>query len=1059
MAAKLMQNAQYTYPAPVLRFIHIINMLPARRDSYYICRKTENMTPVSLKIQGLYSYRDTQTIDFTKLAEAKLFGIFGKVGSGKSAVLEAISYALYGETERLGKQDNRAYNMMNLMSGQMSIEFEFYNSGPADKYLFTVSSKRSATNPEDVRTPKRIAYKWENSEWKAMESASAEKILGINYDNFKRTTIIPQNRFMDFLELRPAQRTDMLKELFSLHQFELSPKAKKIDEQNAKELEFTRGRISEIGQAPDELIEKIGAEAAQAETELKAAKELHSKLAAQISQAEKDIKLAEELKKAEELLQHAQKMQAAMAERKTIIDKIARYRKMLGNILSSRNQAAAKTGSLQKKLAEAEKQAESLQLAASKAKQELDSNKTAYDKAAAMAELPAQLKMLAIAASKKTEIENSRERLSKGQTAIDSKRKAKEHLHKQLEALEKFIAENSHHRERLKILQANRSAMIEYGHADEKAQRLKAEVLDLEKNIAGAAADIQKAAERAGLEGPGYEQSATELAANLEAEKTRLQSLIANIAAEQSFAELSGSLQEGQPCPLCGSEKHPHPASIEKCSSKLSEAQAQLRAADARLLETAKSAAEIKQLAQQRKQKQELRAATDKNMHQAVIDRNNLLGKVTGPAMPLHAIEAEIKEAANAEAELEKAEKNLKETMKQASQAAADELRFSEAISQLKETQAQLEAASATAMQQVQQSTADRYGQLQPELMQAEAEKIERQIAQAKSDTEKAEKKLRDTLSQAALAEGGLQANKTELSNTRAEYEAAEQQIAAAIKASAEPLADIAEIEKLLHTEIDEEAERNTISSYYTGLEVKTQAVRALQEQQPAQPADTAVFLAAKLQAEQATAAIEQLSRKIIEARKDLADLRLRKEKLAELKLQASALELRAQNIKTLRELFAGSGFVNYVSTVYLQSLCREANQRFQKLNSNRLSIELGADNSFLVRDYMNNGEMRSIKTLSGGQSFQAALCLALALSDSVQAFSGQKQNFFFLDEGFGSQDTDSLAMIFEALAALRAENKTVGIISHVEALKEEITAFAQIENIGSAGSRISMHT
>ncbi|MGL6129077.1 AAA family ATPase, partial [Chryseobacterium artocarpi] len=85
------------------------------------------MIPVQLTIEGLYSYQERQIIDFKNLTDAGLFGIFGAVGSGKSSVLEAISFALYGETERLNMRDKRAYNMMNLKSNSSYIEFDFIN--------------------------------------------------------------------------------------------------------------------------------------------------------------------------------------------------------------------------------------------------------------------------------------------------------------------------------------------------------------------------------------------------------------------------------------------------------------------------------------------------------------------------------------------------------------------------------------------------------------------------------------------------------------------------------------------------------------------------------------------------------------------------------------------------------------------------------------------------------------------------------------------------------------------------------------------------------------------
>jgi len=82
------------------------------------------MIPVQLEIQGLYSYREKQTIHFDPLTAAVLFGIFGAVGSGKSSILEAILLALYGSTERLSDRGEKN-SMLNLQSEQMLIRFIF----------------------------------------------------------------------------------------------------------------------------------------------------------------------------------------------------------------------------------------------------------------------------------------------------------------------------------------------------------------------------------------------------------------------------------------------------------------------------------------------------------------------------------------------------------------------------------------------------------------------------------------------------------------------------------------------------------------------------------------------------------------------------------------------------------------------------------------------------------------------------------------------------------------------------------------------------------------------
>jgi exonuclease SbcC len=100
------------------------------------------------------------------------------------------------------------------------------------------------------------------------------------------------------------------------------------------------------------------------------------------------------------------------------------------------------------------------------------------------------------------------------------------------------------------------------------------------------------------------------------------------------------------------------------------------------------------------------------------------------------------------------------------------------------------------------------------------------------------------------------------------------------------------------------------------------------------------------------------------------------------------------------------------------------------------------------------NGTERSVKTLSGGESFKASLALALGLSDEVQMSTGIQLDTLFVDEGFGSLDPESLNQAYNTLAGLTEGNRLVGIISHVAELKERIDKQIVVTKEKSGGSK-----
>ena len=155
-----------------------------------------------------------------------------------------------------------------------------------------------------------------------------------------------------------------------------------------------------------------------------------------------------------------------------------------------------------------------------------------------------------------------------------------------------------------------------------------------------------------------------------------------------------------------------------------------------------------------------------------------------------------------------------------------------------------------------------------------------------------------------------------------------------------------------------------------------------------------------------------------------------------------------------------------YVQMAYFDRIIARANVRFLVMSGGQYELKRrrGAENnrsqSGLELDVVDhyNGSERSVKTLSGGESFKASLSLALGLSDEIQASAGGiRLDTMFVDEGFGSLDEESLQQAMESLAGLADGNRLVGIISHVPELKTRIEKQIQVHKDRTGGSRVEV--
>ena len=155
-----------------------------------------------------------------------------------------------------------------------------------------------------------------------------------------------------------------------------------------------------------------------------------------------------------------------------------------------------------------------------------------------------------------------------------------------------------------------------------------------------------------------------------------------------------------------------------------------------------------------------------------------------------------------------------------------------------------------------------------------------------------------------------------------------------------------------------------------------------------------------------------------------------------------------------------------HIQMTYFDRIIKRANTRFMIMSGGQYELkrrneaENNRSQSGLELDVIDhyNGTERSVKTLSGGESFKASLSLALGLSDEIQSSAGGiKLDTMFVDEGFGSLDDESLAQAIKALSSLAEGNRLVGIISHVSELKEKIDKQIVVKKDKSGGSNISI--
>ena len=1020
------------------------------------------MIPVKLTIQGLYSYQEKQTIDFTRLTSANLFGIFGSVGSGKSSILEAITFAVYGKTDRLNLSgDNRNYNMMNLKSNDLLIEFVFETGKNQTAYQAVVKGRRNGKKFEEVKTLERSAYRNEGGNWIPIEPEQLEKAIGLSYDNFKRTIIIPQGQFQEFLQLGNKDRTQMMKELFNLEKFELYYKVVSLENKNNSQKENLDGQLKQLGAIDSEQIKLFEEQLTQLRTEIG---QLQKRLTDQQKQELEWKKLQELAGKLEDIQQKLKQLKDREPEFGTLEKTIQNYEQCLIQFKSHLDALAQSDKKIVQKTELIEKESAGLKKAEEEiahSEKDFTALKEAYDGRDLLKQQADELVKVARLKVLHTAVLTDQERMGKGEIILAKTIELFERLKKEKETLDAFLKTEKSKLPDLAVLSQvkiwhneNRNLNRQLSENKVEAEKFQKEIQVIADAVKALFAESLFAGLSAEADAPAGVQFLKEKIERLKQQIAAIDLEMEHYRVQSKLEEYAVNLHDGEACPLCGSVQHPTVFSAASVAGALSEAQKlksglekESTLANEYINQLNDSGNRLKFNLNQLnglliKQKElDTKAANhaaffrwDAYKDEALVNQAFAVAEILQKAVT------------EKEMELEKVSAGLEKE-------ASNKEKFQAEIEKIKTSLIVAQTEIKTLSEQIRQiNTADYRTKTAAEIETERQSLLQKHAALEKQYNELTNKltelrKTKDTVS------GSLDANRKELSQERETNSAIQNELANRLKKT--NYANIEEIKQILSQENNLELQKQKLADFRQQLMLLQNQFAQTQNEIGNRVYDTEAHQKLRIEIASIGESLNQKNQELGKVEQLLKKLKSDLESQAQLRKELENMELRAENIKTMKSLFKASGFVNYISSVYLQNLCNAANDRFFQLTRQKLSLEITEDNNFLIRDYLNGGKVRSVKTLSGGQTFQAAFSLALALADNIQKITESNQNFFFLDEGFGSLDKDSLAVVFDTLKSLQKENRIVGVISHVEEMQQEIDTHLRIENHEETGSRI----
>jgi len=1020
------------------------------------------MRPLHLDIQAFGPYASHQAIDFSELKDYHFFLIHGPTGSGKTALLDAMCYALYGEVS--GGTGGKARNGENMRSDfattdeitEVSFDFavgqELYRVRRSPKQW--VARKRGSGLMESSESASLFRLDEERREVTALAeksqkvTAEVQRILGFQSDQFRQVVLLPQGDFRRLLLANSSERQEIMQMLFRTEYYgvveqRLKEEAKNWKDQYAgldakmQELQVLAGveTVDELRartEADEQAILTSQAQIAAAAGAVTIARQL-------LADAQRDQQALDERQAAAQFFSTLQAESGAMKEKRLELQR-ALWAAEVGEsvaVAQERNKdqekAAARLKEAQTELALATVRHEA-------AEREWKAIQTREPELAGLIQEHNRLEDLRSKSAALTESFAAAQRLR--QEAVDAAN-ALSTADARLAALQVEMQELQVLESQALLLAAEtggrEASLKQWRTVQERRRKLdqsRAELLTVEKKLVGAvnAVSISRA--------------------KWETERTLLETLQEQWEHEQA-ALLAAGLEEGAPCPVCGSTGHPAKA----IPTEDAPDQAALRSQKQTVEECLVAADGLRQ--------QEYAAQAERDR---VMQSMSLLMEELGEyaLWDLRRLDDALTEARRVWDEASRAQTEVG-TLRLQGEALLHKLDAAKTDRTAREQARTSAESKAQAMEAV---TQERQAMVPAEYR--DVKTLEQAISAADFQITELrgalEKSRRNTTDAANL-----------LTHARAQYDerkgVAERTKVAWEQAETEKRLRIVEVgfadELEYRGAVRENEARRSLDQVIREFDGRMAA--AFERVERATQATLQITAAPDLIAIEANYAAANGHEQELRVEEGRIRDRLQQERgliarFAELYEARTTAEEKHSLYAGLHEItsgrFTGVSFERYVLGFLLDEVNLYANLRLRKMTrgryrlrrrENREDKRTGAGLDLEVLDGY-TGEARPVQTLSGGETFLASLSLALGLADVVQSRSGGIHlETLFVDEGFGTLDPETLELAINALQDLQQGGRLVGIISHVPELRERIDARLEIIPV-ARGSRAEFH-